>query len=51
MNEFFDVFPKESPRIPPNKYVELFIDVAPRTAPILSVPYRMALVKIKELNT
>ena len=40
--EFFDVFPKELPGLPPHREIEFCIDVVSDTAPISMPPYRMA---------
>ena len=49
--EFLDVFPKDLPRLPPDRDVEFFIELEPGIAPISRRPYRMApkeLAKIKK---
>jgi hypothetical protein len=51
VNEFFDVFPKELPGMPPDQDIEFVIDLMPRAATIYNRPYRMAtqqLAKLKE---
>ena len=48
--EFFDIFPEELLGLPPDREIELCIDVVPGTDPIFMSPYRMALVELKELN-
>ena len=40
--EFSDVFPKDLPRLPPNRDVEFSIELEPSIAPISRCPYRMA---------
>jgi hypothetical protein len=40
--EFLDVFPKDLPRLPPDRDVEYTIELEPGTAPIARRPYRMA---------
>ena len=50
VREFLDVFPKELPRLPPDREVEFSIDILPGTSPISKAPYRMALTKLKELK-
>jgi hypothetical protein len=40
--EYPDVFPKELPRMPPDKDVEFMIDLLPDTGPIVKRPYRMS---------
>ncbi|XP_016667479.1 uncharacterized protein [Gossypium hirsutum] len=51
VNEFPDVFPKELSGLPLDREVEFLIDVVLETAPISVTPYRMTLVKLKELKT
>ena len=51
IREFPDVFPEELPRIPPEREVDLSIEVVHGTTPISRVPYRMAPTKLKELKT
>jgi hypothetical protein len=34
VEEFMDVFPEELPGMPPEREVEFYIDLIPRTAPI-----------------
>jgi hypothetical protein len=51
VNEFQDVFPQELPGMPPNKEIELTIDLILGTAPIAQAPYKMGpkeLVELKE---
>ena len=50
VSEFTDVFPKEFPRLPPQREIEFVIDVIPCATPASITPYRMAPVKLKELN-
>ena len=50
VNEFIDVFPEELPGLPPEREIEFCIDLIPSTQPISIPPYRMALVKLKELK-
>ena len=40
--EFPDVFPEDLPRLPPDRDVELSIELEPGTAPISWRSYRMA---------
>ena len=47
---FLDVFPKELPRLPPDREIEFEIELLPGTAPISKAPYRMALAELKELK-
>ena len=51
VKEFPDVFPEELPRIPPEREVDLLIEVVHGTTPISRAPYRMAATKLKELKT
>ena len=48
--EFPDVFPEQLPGLPPEREIELCIDVVPGTDPISMPPYRMAPAELKELN-
>ncbi|WVZ59005.1 hypothetical protein U9M48_009215 [Paspalum notatum var. saurae] len=49
--EFPDVFSEELPGLPPDRDMEFKIDLIPRTVPVSSKPYRMALDELKELKT
>ena len=51
VREFSDVFPKDLPRLPPDKELEFCIDLLLGTVPIFILPYRMALADLKELKT
>ena len=51
VKEFPDVFPEELPGLPPEREVDLSINILPRTAPISKAPYRMAPTELKELKT
>jgi len=48
--EFPDVFPKDLPRLPPERDVEFSIELEPDTAPIPRHPYRMALKELAEMK-
>jgi hypothetical protein len=48
VRNFSDVFPEELSRMPPDREVELVIDLLPRTAPIFKRPYRMSVEELKE---
>ena len=48
--EYPDVFPKELPRMPPNRDLEFIIDLIPGTTPIAKRPYRMAANELEELK-
>ena len=50
IREFPDVFPKELPRVPPKREVDLSIEVVQGTTPISRAPYRMAATELKELK-
>ncbi|XP_076943603.1 uncharacterized protein LOC143613893 [Bidens hawaiensis] len=47
--EFPDVFPDESPGIPPDREVEFKIDLVPGAKPVAKAPYRLAPSEMKEL--
>ena len=47
--EFLDVFPKDLPRLPPDRDVEFSIELEPDIAPISRRPYRMALKELAEV--
>ena len=51
IRELPDVFPEELPRVPPEREVDLSIEVAQGTTPISMAPYRMAPTKLKEFKT
>jgi hypothetical protein len=48
VRDFPDVFPEELLGMPPDRKVELVIDLLPRTAPISKWPYRMSVEELKE---
>ena len=48
--EFPDVFPKDLPRLPPDRDVEFTIEVEPSTAPIPWCPYHMAPKELAEMK-
>ena len=50
VSDFPDVFPKELPRLPPQREIEVTIDVVPGATPASITPYRMAPVELKELK-
>lgn len=50
VGEFLDVFPDELPRLPPNRDIELKIELVPSTAPISQRPYRMPPNELAELK-
>ena len=47
VKEFPDVFPEELPGIPPEREVDMYIEVVHVTTPISWAPYRMATTKLK----
>ena len=51
VEEFPDVFPKELPGIPPEREVDLSIEVVHGKTPISRASYRMAPTELKELKT
>ena len=50
IREVPDVFPKELPGVPPEREVDLSIEVVQGTTPISRTPYRMAPTELKELK-
>ncbi|XP_070005643.1 uncharacterized protein [Nicotiana sylvestris] len=48
VREFADVFPSNLPGMPPDRDIDLCIDLAPGTQPICIPPYRMATKELKE---
>ena len=51
IREFPNVFPEELPRVPPEREVDLSIEVVQGTTHISRAPYRMAPTELKELKT
>ena len=51
IREFPNVFPEELPGVPPEREVDLSIEVVQRMTPISRAPYRMTPTKLKELKT
>jgi hypothetical protein len=47
---FLDVFPEELLGMPPDREVELVIDLLPGTAPISKRPYKMSVEELKEFK-
>ena len=47
---FSDVFLEELPGIPPEREVDLSIEILPRKTPTSRAPYRMAPTELKELK-
>ena len=50
VSDFLDVFPDELPELPPQREIEVAIDVVPGATPASITPYRMAPVELKELK-
>jgi hypothetical protein len=50
VRDFPDVFPVELLRMPPDREVELVIDLLPGTAPISKRQYKMSVEELKELK-
>ena len=48
VRDFHDVFPKQLPRMPPDREVEFVIDLLHGTTPISKRPYRMSVEELKE---
>jgi hypothetical protein len=48
--DYLDVFPDESPGMPPYRDIEFAIELQPRTAPISKRPYRMPPAELAELK-
>ena len=51
IREFPNVFPKELPGVPPEREVDLSIEVVQGKTPSSRAPYRMAPTELKELKT
>ena len=51
VKEFPDVFPEELPSVPPEREVDLSIDILSGTAPISKAPYHLAPTELKEFKT
>ncbi|XP_027156444.1 uncharacterized protein LOC113757282 [Coffea eugenioides] len=50
IKDYPDMFPEELESLPPERGIAFKIDVVPGVAPISKIPYRMALVELKELK-
>ena len=51
IKEFPDVFPEELPGLPPERKVDLSIEIAQGTTPISRTLYYMTPIELKELKT
>ena len=49
-HRFPDVFSEELPELPPTRKIEFSIDLVLDTKPISRIPYRIALIELKELK-
>src|SRR3954462_14371681 len=50
VRDFPDVFPEELPGMPPDRAVEIIVELIPGTTPIFKRPYRMASHELAELK-
>ena len=50
VREFLDVFPKDLPRLSPERDMEFSIELEPSTAPISRCSYRMAPKELAEMK-
>ncbi|GKD06466.1 hypothetical protein Tco_1181440, partial [Tanacetum coccineum] len=50
VQDFPEVFPEDSPGLPPTRQVEFQIDLVPGAAPVGRAPYRLAPSELKELS-
>ena len=51
VREYWDVFLKDFPRVPPERQVEFRMELVPSEAPIAMAPYRLAHIEMQELST
>lgn len=51
VREIPDVFPEELLGVPPNRQVELQIDLIPSATPIANAPYRLAPPEMQDLSS
>ena len=51
IKEFHDVFLEELPGLPPEREVDMSIEIVQGTTPISRAPYLMAPTELKELKT
>ena len=50
VKDYPDVFPEELPGMPPDRDIELLIELLPGTGPILKRPYRMPANDLEEIK-
>ena len=50
VKEFPDMFPEELLSLPPEREVDLSVEILPETTPFSRAPYRMAPMELKELK-
>ena len=50
VRDYVSVFPKDLPRLPPDREIVFSIELMPGTAPISRAPYRLVLAELKELK-
>ena len=50
VKEFPDVFPEELPSLPPEREVDLSVEILPGTALLSRAPYKMAPMELKKLK-
>jgi hypothetical protein len=50
IREFPNVFPDDLPGMPPERAIEVKIELQPGTAPIAKAPYKMSPVELRELK-
>ena len=50
VREYVSVFPRDLPRLPPDREIVFNIELMPRTAPISRAPYPLAPTELKELK-
>ena len=50
VREYLDIFLEDIPKFPPEREVELFINLVPRMGAISIAPYRMSLLELAKLK-
>nr|GEV99582.1 reverse transcriptase domain-containing protein [Tanacetum cinerariifolium] len=50
VREFQEVFLEDLPGLPPDRQIDIQIDLIPRAAPVARVPYRLATLEMQELS-